>query len=50
MKNEKLTDIAYGSEYFDQNHFIKDFKDLVGVRPKEFLENGHMALSALFYK
>jgi AraC-like DNA-binding protein len=49
-KSETLTDIAYESEYFDQNHFIKDFKDLVGVRPKEFLENEHMVLSALFYK
>jgi hypothetical protein len=49
-KSETLTDIAYESEYFDQNHFIKDFKDLVGVTPKEFLDNDQMALSALFYK
>ncbi len=49
-KSETLTDIAYESEYFDQNHFIKDFKDLVGVTPKEFLGNDKMALSALFYK
>jgi hypothetical protein len=49
-KSETLTDIAYEIDYFDQNHFIKDFKDLVGVTPKEFLDNEHMALSALFYK
>ena len=49
-KSETLTDIAYESEYFDQNHFIKDFKDFVGVTPKDFLDNEHMALSALFYK
>ena len=49
-KSETLTDIAYESQYFDQNHFIKDFKNLVGVTPKEFLDNEHMALSALFYK
>jgi hypothetical protein len=49
-KSETLTDIAYESEYFDQNHFIKDFKNLVGVTPKEFLNNEQMALSALFYK
>lgn len=49
-KSERLTDIAYESEYFDQNHFIKDFKDLVGFTPKEFLDNEHMRLSALFYK
>lgn len=45
-----LTDIAYENEYFDQNHFIKDFKELVGVTPKGYLGNAHMALSALFYK
>jgi AraC-like DNA-binding protein len=49
-KSETLTDIAYESDYFDQNHFIKDFKDLVGVTPKEYLGNENMALSALFYK
>ncbi|MEN7548160.1 helix-turn-helix domain-containing protein [Rapidithrix thailandica] len=49
-KSETLTAIAYESEYFDQNHFIKDFKDFVGVTPKEFVNNEHMSLSALFYK
>jgi hypothetical protein len=49
-KSETLTVIAYESEYFDQNHFIKDFKDLVGVTPMEYLKSEHMALSALFYK
>jgi len=49
-KSETLTDIAYEREYFDQNHFIKDFKDIVGFTPKEFLDNEHMALSVLFYK
>lgn len=49
-KSETLTDISYESDYFDQNHFIKDFKDLVGITPKEFLGNENMALSALFYK
>lgn len=49
-KSETLTEIAYESDYFDQNHFIRDFKYLVGVTPKEYLYNEHMALSALFYK
>lgn len=49
-KTEKLTDIAYESEYFDQAHFIKDFKEFTGINPKEFLGNENMALSALFYK
>lgn len=49
-KSETLTDIAYENEYFDQNHFIKDFKEFVGVTPKEFLGSENMTLSALFYK
>ncbi|WP_394751361.1 DUF6597 domain-containing transcriptional factor [Spongiimicrobium salis] len=47
---ESLTNIAYESEYFDQAHFIKDFKEFIGTTPKEFLGNEHMALSTLFYK
>lgn len=49
-KTEKLTKIAYESEYFDQAHFIKDFKEFTGINPKEFLGNENMALSTLFYK
>ncbi len=48
--NENLTNIAYESEYFDQAHFIKDFKEFIGNTPKEFLGNENMALSTLFYK
>lgn len=49
-KSKTLTDIAYEREYFDQNHFIKDFKDLVGFTPNKLLNNENMVLSALFYK
>lgn len=49
-KTENLTEIAYESEYFDQAHFIKDFKEFTGINPKEFLGNENMALSTLFYK
>jgi transcriptional regulator GlxA family with amidase domain len=35
-KPEKLTDVAYDNEYFDQSHFIKDFKEFTGLTPKEF--------------
>ena len=49
-ESQTLTDIAYESEYFDQSHFIKDFKDLIGVTPKDFFNNENMVLSALFYK
>lgn len=49
-KSENLTDIAYESEYFDQAHFIKDFREFTGINPKEFLTNENLTLSALFYK
>lgn len=49
-EEESLTSIAYKSEYYDQSHFIKDFKELTGTNPKEFLGNENMTLSALFYE
>ncbi|WP_190810386.1 helix-turn-helix domain-containing protein [Flagellimonas sp. S3867] len=49
-EGESLTNIAYESEYYDQAHFIKDFKEFTGISPKEFLGNENMALSAAFYK
>ncbi|WP_028283562.1 AraC family transcriptional regulator [Olleya marilimosa] len=49
-ESEKLTDIAYKTEYFDQAHFTKDFKEFTGINPKEFLSNENMTLSTLFYK
>jgi AraC-like DNA-binding protein len=38
LNNEQtsLTDLAYQNEYFDQAHFIKDFKEFTGLTPKEF--------------
>jgi AraC-like DNA-binding protein len=33
----KLSDIAYGNGYFDQMHFIKEFKRFAGNTPKNFL-------------
>jgi transcriptional regulator GlxA family with amidase domain len=49
-ETESLTHIAYESEYYDQAHFIKDFKEFTGTNPKDFLGNENMSLSALFYK
>lgn len=34
---DKLTDLAYQSDYFDQSHFIRDFKEFAGTSPKRFL-------------
>jgi|SRR5690554_2148534 len=49
QKTETLTQIAYESEYYDQNHFIKDFKEFTGTTPKEFLADDTLELSSLFY-
>ena len=48
-KTETFTQIAYESAYYDQNHFIKDFKEFTGTTPKEFLEDDMLILSSLFY-
>lgn len=49
-KKESLATIAYESEYYDQAHFIRDFREFTGASPKDFLGNKNMALSSLFYK
>lgn len=49
QQSESLTQIAYESEYYDQAHFIKDFKDFTGTTPKEFLGDDKMVLSSVFY-
>ena len=49
-KTETLTQIAYENEYYDQAHFIKDFKEFTGTNPKEFLEDRQNVLSSIFYK
>jgi AraC-like DNA-binding protein len=39
-KNEKsLTSVAYDCGYFDQSHFIRDFKSFTGVTPSAYLDN-----------
>ena len=46
---ESLTKIAYESKYYDQAHFIKDFKEFTGTNPKDFLADKELLLSAIFY-
>ncbi len=33
---ENLTDVAYQAYYFDQAHFINDFKKLTNLKPSEY--------------
>jgi AraC-like DNA-binding protein len=42
-----LTDLAYENEYFDQAHFIKDFKEFTGLTPKEFYKD-NLKMSLIF--
>jgi AraC-like DNA-binding protein len=42
-----LTEIAYANGYFDQAHFIKDFKSFSGYTPKDFFAN-HQCQSDYF--
>ncbi|MCJ7936317.1 MAG: helix-turn-helix domain-containing protein [Chryseobacterium sp.] len=43
-----LTTLAHESEYYDQAHFIKDFKEFTGLTPKEFYGD-NLQMSFLFY-
>jgi AraC-like DNA-binding protein len=45
-----LTDLAYENKYYDQAHFIKDFREFTGITPRSFLNDDKMALSSLLYK
>jgi AraC-like DNA-binding protein len=37
LGSTNLTELAYRFDYFDQSHFIKDFKSVVGLSPKRYL-------------
>lgn len=49
QQSENLTQIAYESEYYDQAHFNRDFREFTGINPKDFLANNRMLLSSIFY-
>ena len=49
-QSQSLTEIAYESDYYDQAHFIRDFKEFTGTTPRKFLGAESMSLSAAIYK
>jgi AraC-like DNA-binding protein len=42
-----LTSLAHDGDYYDQAHFIKDFKEFTGMSPKQFYADS-LKMSALF--
>lgn len=50
LQSKSITEVAYESEYYDQAHFIRDFKEFTGTTPRAFLGAENMSLSALIYK
>ena len=39
-KNQNLYQLAYDNGYYDQSHFIHDFKSLTGLTPRVFFKEG----------
>ncbi len=37
-----LTSIGYEADYFDQSHFIRDFKKTMGMVPKQYYQNNDL--------
>jgi AraC-like DNA-binding protein len=44
---KNFTELALENEYYDQAHFIKDFKEFTGLTPKEFYGD-HLKMSLIF--
>jgi len=37
LKDRSCTEVAYDAGFFDQSHFIRHFKKIVGVTPKKYM-------------
>jgi len=47
-KNLSLTALAYENGYYDQSHFINDFKIMTGLTPKQFFNDCELPMSDFF--
>ena len=45
--SESLTSIAHRFEYFDQSHFIKDFKKVTGLKPLDFFAKQNLNMAQM---
>jgi len=46
-KHQSLTELTYDCGYYDQAHFIKEFKQFSGFTPKEFFKRDNIAFSSI---
>lgn len=47
-KNILLSNLAYENGYYDQSHFINDFKSMTGLTPKQFFDDCEELMSDFF--
>jgi AraC-like DNA-binding protein len=45
---QSLCDISYTLGYYDQAHFIHDFKRFAGITPKQYLTSASTRLNSFF--
>jgi transcriptional regulator GlxA family with amidase domain len=46
-KQSSLSEVAYACGYYDQSHFIQDFREFSGYNPREFLTGKTMDTSII---
>ena len=47
-ENISLTELAYENGYYDQSHFINEFKAMTGLSPKQFFNDCELPISDFF--